>query len=385
MMNKTLHTNSESKLLSAPLEVRRAIYAHFDSGPLHASLWEGRIRISRCLQPNLGDHQFDGHERRLIREITTTDREYQSQPIWARRLDSTWGHHWECEELALANEDAFDEGHMMRLAFVCKKMLMDVCDLLVEKSAFHITNLNMLNYHSPGLYLSDDAQARSCIWNYLRPRIQDLRITLRLPLAFYQAFEGHDVSDSELAQPEIEILSIMYDWNRFWFSVCNLKALRNLHVWLDHDHESSWSLVKERYVLLPVFDILAMRIKNASCHLGTPSFGVVFNLPKLHPNIAKPYSHFVSETKTQPFQVERRIRQRYHSQAPDQFSRVVKVAPDFPALWYLACEEGVPEESRVVFESLQLKDLEKLETILWSEGTDPVLWDRENRGYIGCH
>jgi hypothetical protein len=119
MFDQHVHSQHESKLLSMPVEIRQAIYAQTFHGQTHAFLSQGRIHLSVCLQPNLGDDRHDGRER-----VTTTHWR-QDDPGWARRLRSTWGVHWECEEAAYTERADLHERrryHTYDLFFVCKKM-----------------------------------------------------------------------------------------------------------------------------------------------------------------------------------------------------------------------------------------------------------------------
>ncbi len=118
MIDAHMHSQRESKLVSAPAEIRRAIYANTIPSQIHAFLSQGRIQLSVCLQPNLGDDHHDGHERE-------TRGEELSQAKWARRLRSSWGPHWECEQVAFAeNTDVHEHcrNHIHNLLVVCKKM-----------------------------------------------------------------------------------------------------------------------------------------------------------------------------------------------------------------------------------------------------------------------
>jgi hypothetical protein len=119
MTDGHVHPQHESKLLSMPAEIRQAIYAQIFHGQTHAFLSQGRIHLSVCLQPNLGDDRHDGRER-----VTTPDWR-QDDPGWARRLRSTWGVHWECEEAAYGGRtDLHEHRHYQTydLFCACKKM-----------------------------------------------------------------------------------------------------------------------------------------------------------------------------------------------------------------------------------------------------------------------
>lgn len=87
-----MENQEQSHLLSVPLELRQAIYACIIPNAVHVFLRKGRIAISMCIEPDIaGD--LCGNERKPSRgELRET--------IWARRLRSSWGPHWQCEEIA---------------------------------------------------------------------------------------------------------------------------------------------------------------------------------------------------------------------------------------------------------------------------------------------
>lgn len=99
-------TQSASALFLVPIEIRRAIYASLvDPFGIHITLSpDGRVRLTRCLSPDLGA-QHVGFERR-----PATDEEDPDRQIWCRRLGSGWGPHWECEEMALAKGTEESDG-----------------------------------------------------------------------------------------------------------------------------------------------------------------------------------------------------------------------------------------------------------------------------------
>ena len=118
MADEHVNSQHESKLLSVPAEIRGEIYAHIFQGQTHAFMSQGRLHLSVCLRPSLGDDCHDGRERRTMAERSLDTR-------WARRLQSSWGSHWECEETAYPEKADLHEHyrhHIRNLLFVCKKM-----------------------------------------------------------------------------------------------------------------------------------------------------------------------------------------------------------------------------------------------------------------------
>ena len=92
-----------SGIFRIPIEIRRAIYADLiNTAGIHITLSaQGGVQLTRCLEPDLAAENV-GDERRPPGEWAP------NRLIWARRVDSSWGPHWECEETALAK---FKEGH----------------------------------------------------------------------------------------------------------------------------------------------------------------------------------------------------------------------------------------------------------------------------------
>jgi hypothetical protein len=111
-----------SKLFNAPIEIRRAIYVHLiNTDGVHVVRTEqGKIRLSPCVEPDL-DAGYTGFERH-----TTGD--WSADAVWGRRLVSTWGPHWKCEEIALKREAERDEEYeavwrnIGALLRVCRRM-----------------------------------------------------------------------------------------------------------------------------------------------------------------------------------------------------------------------------------------------------------------------
>lgn len=368
-----MHLQHESKLLSAPAEIRRAIYANIIYCQIHAFLSQGRILLSECLQPNLGDDYHDGHERETMAEGSSDAR-------WARRLRSSWGAHWECEEVAFAqNTDLHKHSHhcIYNLLFLCKKMFLDVCDFVVKTTAIIVTDLDTLNvlllkYNE----LTSGPNRLWNLWDYTRPSIQKLNVALRLPLAFYRALEEDEALVLAAVHHTSAVSTMRTTWVRLWPAVCQLQQLRSLHIWLDHDDPSSWSVIKERFTLHHITAALAAYMQARSRGENLPHMDITFNLPKLHPGIARPDTHFVQESPPLPFTIERRIRQRYHCEESASGNLSVKYKADFPLMHELP---GVLEEPGVT-----LREFEEFEKMLWDEGTDVYQFMVDMFGFVSC-
>lgn len=108
--NKAVMPTLESKLLLAPLEIRNEIYALLIPNQFHVSLQGEAFCLARCIEPR---HDSDENKSRHIvydppNALLRDEDEYiiradkASTPLWALRLESTWGPHWRCKEAAIA-------------------------------------------------------------------------------------------------------------------------------------------------------------------------------------------------------------------------------------------------------------------------------------------
>ncbi|KAK0111138.1 hypothetical protein ONS95_001514 [Cadophora gregata] len=271
------------------------------------------------------------------------------------------GPHWECEEVAAGGKTDLPDRCVIflpNLFLVCKTMFLEVCDTVAETTTVNLTDLDTIKIllQGPG----HESSRYTLSWNprsHMLINIHDLNITLRLPLAFYKALEGRETSASGNDNSTNASSTADSTWFGTWQAICELRQLRRLNIWLDHDGQSSWSFVKERLVLKSLSNVLEARLKSGS---SSSAIEVNLNIPKLHPRISSSATHFSEESELPPFKVERRFRQRYHSEewAPGQFQDTYK--PDFPILWEMC---GLEDFGMMTFE-----EVEAYEKELWDRG-----------------
>ncbi|KAL5347959.1 hypothetical protein ACLOAV_007371 [Pseudogymnoascus australis] len=388
MTDEHVHPQVQSKLLSVPVEIRQAIYAQIFHGQSHAFLWQGRIHLSECFQPNLGDGSHDGRER------GTTAERGRGDLKWVRRLRSSWGAHWECEEAAYAEKTDLHEHHRDHAFF-------DVCVFVVT------TEINFTDVDTLNMWLSEPNKLSSgsnCAWDfqeYIRRSIRKLNVTFRLPLAFFEALEKALEEDEDFVSAAVYNTSVESArcamWESLWQAVCQLPQLRSLHIWLDHDDRPSWSFVNERLVLRPVIAALAARMQACSEEKAMPQLDIAFNLPKLHPHYAKPHTHFFKEGPPPPFTIERRIRQRLHCEEGPNGDLNAIYKADFPVFHELPemCKEHTrlireaddmtlqEEDVMLEEEDMTLEEVEDFETRLWNEGTNVYEFMADCSGVYG--
>jgi hypothetical protein len=112
-----------SGLFLAPIEIRRAIYVYLIPNGVHVFFRQGKIHLSVCVEPSpAGDH--DGSDRKTTGSDRQTLDDWFSDTMWARRLQSSWGPHWKCEEVVSRTADNYEAacGINMAVLLVCKRM-----------------------------------------------------------------------------------------------------------------------------------------------------------------------------------------------------------------------------------------------------------------------
>jgi hypothetical protein len=119
-MPSSLDPQLQCALLSAPTEIRYAIYAYIIPKRVHLILDDCSLRLSPCVQ-HVGDDDPECTPRQY-HDISLNDDQRTEHPLRARRLCSPWGDHWRCEEELLENDS---EMNTNMLFLVCKLMSVD--------------------------------------------------------------------------------------------------------------------------------------------------------------------------------------------------------------------------------------------------------------------
>jgi hypothetical protein len=91
----------ESTLLQLPLEISHEIYSYILPSQVHVCLRGNKLCLSKCLDPTADFRDFYGHNRDYPLSLVCTPRtirDFVSHVVRVRRIQSTWGPHWMCEE-----------------------------------------------------------------------------------------------------------------------------------------------------------------------------------------------------------------------------------------------------------------------------------------------
>ncbi|KAK4447188.1 hypothetical protein QBC34DRAFT_440199 [Podospora aff. communis PSN243] len=218
-----------------------------------------------------------------------------STAVFHRRLASTWGPHWACEELALnrgydLRNDRRESLKLSSALRACKKMYLDIVTVVIPAIEFFVTDLRTLSIM---LGRGPVAPPFSFVTSFC-PRITKLSITLSTPLSLFKAVEAvvtsesrpqddekpqdgeaetsHDAMDTLTQSDEVDIWTWLLPSHLF----THLPQLQKLAIYLDHTspkRTDRWGVVNERAFLAP---ILALKTAN-------PDLELVCALPKIHP------------------------------------------------------------------------------------------------------
>lgn len=113
-----------NEFFTLPTELRHAIYRFLIPDKVHLSINSSSIQLSPCIQCD-GDHEATGFCRTQSRHHLLNDRMHTKECALVRRLQSSWGWHWRCEEQAQGMQVNTGENlddSLMTLLLACKVM-----------------------------------------------------------------------------------------------------------------------------------------------------------------------------------------------------------------------------------------------------------------------
>ncbi|KAK8070730.1 hypothetical protein PG997_010933 [Apiospora hydei] len=324
---------SASTLFLIPIEIRRDIYANLlGNGHIHITLLSSKagFRLTRCSDPDLGAEHV-GDKRRPAGDDP-------DNRIWARRLSSTWGPHWQCEESSLAKEEETKD----KDDAVIPSSYFEILDVMREQVCFHITDLDTIGTLFQYLSASPATSGSLGFEGLVAPHIQKLEVALSLPLAFFEYF------DDQPSAPGRELAPLFQEQARIWTEMPQgidklLPSLRKLSIWLDHTQRPYWSVLHERAVLRP-FE-----------QLGNLSrLDLSFDLPMLRSGVGGATHLFLEEEDTggchfnnpspTPIYIRRRLRQRQrvvNAGAGIGRAPTIRWCPDFPLGLKFSVNDGL--------------------------------------------
>ena len=100
---ESVNPQINSKFIQAPYDIRREIFHHLTPEGLHVIQHEGKLDLSECFGCPPADAIFPDQER--LEGLPVGDKnKHVRDKQHARRLTSSWGRHWRCEELVLGRK-----------------------------------------------------------------------------------------------------------------------------------------------------------------------------------------------------------------------------------------------------------------------------------------
>ena len=236
-------------------------------------------------------------------------------------------------------------GHILLIRYY---RFLDVAGIVAEDTILHINTFHALGILIPESRLLKSGQFSAfALVDHILPSLRALSISLRLPFFTFQTL----TADSTGSESSSTVDDLIPTWLALPSGLQQLKKLRKLKIWLDHDERRSWSFLDERALISP-FLVLS----------NNPKLDMTLNLPKLHPKYENQYQHFFKPSLPAGVMIHRRYRQRYHGVDTEPLGIRVHHDADFPVMYELM---GFPELEYT------LETLEEWERGEWEAGEDP--------------
>ncbi|KAK2773105.1 hypothetical protein CKAH01_13649 [Colletotrichum kahawae] len=259
----TVKEVQESPLLALPLEVRYQIYRTLWGTATHLFLLDGDLQIMECQGADDSSHRYPADET-----------EYEN-PRWIRRVDSTWGCHWRCEERYLDGAEGRATAiHMplLPLLLSSKALCLDVtCFISQPTQHVHFTDLETIDLTLSATMqqtrskLPEAQPSREAKQCHLFKSLCNVDLTLRLPISvintlfvhFFGKFKQTEMLPRPGGTPEGSGRQREHgQWMRMWPNLLEMQHLRQLTLWLDHDKALGWDQVAEAQILQGLSDIM---------------------------------------------------------------------------------------------------------------------------------
>ncbi|KAK1851208.1 hypothetical protein CCHR01_06143 [Colletotrichum chrysophilum] len=268
-----------SLLFAAPLEIRHRIYQQLLGAETHVFLDKGHLQMVPCQGTDDVSHRMPKWDKMCKFD----------DPVWIRRVESSWGCHWKCEEIYLNGAEGDDRiSHMplLSLLLTSKTMYIDVVQFFSHPTQYvHFTDLEtidcFLSASASSVARSTSDRGRWSIFRSVHNIGLTLRASLRLLGTLYVPYLSKPHMERErgtpprqFATPEGSGCLRQYEhWKRLWSSLLELPHLQRFSFWLDHNEYYGWDLVNEREILQDLSDVMSGLTKHG--------VEVCVNLPRL--------------------------------------------------------------------------------------------------------
>ncbi|UPL00361.1 hypothetical protein LCI18_011295 [Fusarium solani-melongenae] len=291
---------TRSRLLLAPAEIRHVIYEHLLPHGIHVFRQGAKLCCSACVGASSDDE--DGSERQATGDP-------MSDTVWARRLESSWGPHWLCEELALNMDKAQRPVSRVDLAiaFTCKQLYFEFLQLNIHNRVLHVTDLDVLMQvlQKPDGFFKITSQLPSPLASSILC-FRELHLTLRLPPVFLAKLEDI-IETNAVSETSLDLDESINAWGTqaaAWLHLATCLSrpieLRRLHIWLDHQSDMFWSIVDERTIT----SALEPLTTRTDIHISV-------SLPKIQHGLES-HRHLLEHEDMTNYGISRREMQRHY-------------------------------------------------------------------------
>jgi hypothetical protein len=120
---------------------------------------------------------------------------------------------------------------LRKLLAKCLRMFIDVTETIADTAALEINDLDTLGFLIADAntdVLAPRLAYSTMLMGCLLPGLKELSISLKLPLAIYEALDSTETS----SHPELSLLSA---WTALPLAIKQFLKLKRLQIWLDHE------------------------------------------------------------------------------------------------------------------------------------------------------
>ncbi|KAG6002382.1 hypothetical protein E4U21_003142 [Claviceps maximensis] len=255
----------QSPLLRLPAELARQIYAYIVPPQAHLYRDDASVCAATCITPSPSNDYYC-FDRRSHGDPSTT--------VWARRLKSSWGGHWRCEEVAKrlqTDSPGKQTQHDSAIALMasCRRIFEDVTCLLADTCVIHVSDLATLDLLFDKRDNSSCSSSPNQVLTQAFFHARRLNLSLRLPPSVFEAIGSNEPSPTKAAPSSLSPNGSdpSTTWIELWHKMTTLRHLQRVDITLDHDSESSWSHVNEHAILAPLQTFVSHSDINTTVHL----------------------------------------------------------------------------------------------------------------------
>ncbi|KAH8205532.1 hypothetical protein TruAng_000238 [Truncatella angustata] len=314
---------AQSTLFLLPNETRREIYRQFFHHDVHVYLHQDHIRLSLCVQERLRNRELESYISQYA------NRSKADTAMWTRRIASSWGEHWKCEELAkgVHNSHGVAGNYVQSMSRACKRLYIDVASFVADFTTIHITDLAALSQICRGV---NSRTLAPKFFGMSFSHVKRLGMTFKLDVDFCEGW-GRVTANDDVDQTPGPAVSAVGEhwaaaqqrWREMSVNIAQLRQLQALHVSLDHNNKCPWAVVDERAILAP----LAKAAENGD-------FALTIDLPMLEPHFQNPLRHYTADSPALHFSIIRRYRETLFVGVDNSGERSVVEKWQFPVLYH---------------------------------------------------